>query len=76
MLILTDIPCYVFNTQKCNVEILATVPPFLRNENILGLGNPVRKSSTPDYLRSLKMLPIDFSSQKTEGAKFLGHFDY
>ena len=48
---------------------------FWRNENILGLGNPVQKSGTPDYLRSLKILPIDFSSRKTEGAKFLGHFD-
>ena len=67
---------YILKLQKnVNFEILATIPPFLRNENILGLGNHVRKSGTPDYLRSLKMLPIDFSSQKTEGAKFLGHFD-
>ena len=66
---------YTKITKNVNFEILATVTPFLRNENILGLGNPVRKSGTPDYLRSLKMLPIDFSSQKTEGAKFLGHFD-
>ena len=61
--------------KNVNFEILATVPLFLRNENILGLGNPVRKSGSPDYLRSLKMLPIDFSSQKTKGAKVLGHFD-
>ena len=46
-------------------------------KQILGLGNPVRESGTPDYLRSLKMLPIDFSSKKkTCSAKFLGHFDY
>ena len=31
---------------------MATVSPFLRNENILGLGNPVKKSATPVYLRS------------------------
>ena len=34
-----------------------------------------RISGTHDYLRSLKMLPIDFSSQKNKVAKFLGHFD-
>ena len=58
--------------------ILKFWPPYpnlFQNENILGLDNPVRKSGPPDYLRSLKMLPIDFLSQKTEGAKFLGHFD-
>ena len=33
---------------------------LLRNEFFLGLGNPVRESGTPPYLRSLKMLPIDF----------------
>ena len=55
---------YTKITKNVNFEILATVPPILRNKNILGLGNPVRKSGTPDYLRSLKMLPIDFSFQK------------
>ena len=58
---------YILKLQKnVNFEILATVPPFLRNENILGLGNPVPKSGTPDYVRSLKMLPIDFSSPKKQ----------
>ena len=48
--------------KNVHFEILATVPPFLRNENFLGLGNPVRESGTPAFLRVLKMLPIDFSS--------------
>ena len=34
------------------------------NEKIFGLGNPVRESGTPAYMRSLKMLSIDFSPQK------------
>ena len=66
---------YTKITKNVNFEILANVPPFLRNENFLGLGNPVRESGTPAFLRVLKMLPIDFSSQKTYRAKFLGHFD-
>ena len=45
--------------------ILANIPPFLRNEKILGLGNHVLESGTPAYLRSVKALPIDFSPQKT-----------
>ena len=49
--------------------------PLFAKRIFLGLGNPVRESGTPAYLRSLKMLPIDFSSQKTYRAKFLGHFD-
>ena len=51
-------------------------PPFLRNDYFLHLGSPVTKSDTPAYLRSLKMLQIDFSSQNTCTSKFLGHFDY
>ena len=62
-------------TKNINFEICANVPPFLQNEIFLGLGNPVRESGTPAYLGSFKMLPIDFSSQKTVGAKFLSHFD-
>ena len=61
--------------KNVNFEILATVPPFLRNENFLGLGNPVQESGTSAYLGSSKVLPIDFSSQKTYRTKFLGHFD-
>ena len=52
-----------------------TYPPFCETKFFLGLGNPVRESGTPAYLRSLKMLPINFSSQKTYRAKFLGHCD-
>ena len=54
---------------------MANIPPFLRSEIFLGLGNSVRESGTPAYLRALKMLPVDFSSRKTYRAKFLGHFD-
>ena len=43
--------------------------------NFFGLGNPVRETGTPAYLRSLKVLPIDFSPPKTCGDKLLGHFD-
>ena len=40
---------HILKLQKnVNFEILATVPPFLRNENILGPGNPVQKSDTPN----------------------------
>ena len=53
-----------------NFEILANEPPFLRNENVLGLSSPVRESGTPVYPKSLKMLPIDFSSEKTRRANF------
>ena len=44
--------------KNVNFEILATSPPFLRNEKFLGLGNPVRESGTSAYLRSSKVLPI------------------
>ena len=44
--------------------------PLFAKQNFLGLGNPVQESGNPAYLRSFKMLPIDFSSQKTVGAKF------
>ena len=47
-------------TKNINFEILANIPSFLRNEKFLGLGNPGRESGTPAYLRSFKMLPIDF----------------
>ena len=65
---------YTKITKNVNFEISANVPPFLRNENFLGLANPLRESGTPAYLRSLKTSPIDFSSQKTYSTKFLGHF--
>ena len=42
-------------------EILSNLPSFLRNEKKLGLGKPILESGTPAALRSLKMLPIDFS---------------
>ena len=32
--------------------ILFNVPPFWQNEKFLGLGNPVKESGTPAYLRS------------------------
>ena len=47
--------------------MLANVPPFLQNEIFLGLGNPVQESGTPARLGLLKMLLIDFPSQKTKG---------
>ena len=62
--------------KNVNFEILANVPPFLRNENFLGLGNPVQESGTPAYLRYFKMLPIDFSSRKPCRAEFLGNFNH
>ena len=39
-------------------------PLFLRNEKKIGLGNPVRGSGISAFLRSSKVLPIDFPSQK------------
>ena len=51
-------------TKNVNIEILANIPPFLRNEIFLGLGTPVREYGTPAYLIKLKMLPIDFLSPK------------
>ena len=56
--------------KKVNFEILANVPPFLWREIFLGLGHPIGESGPPAYLKSLKMLPINFSSQKTCRAKF------
>ena len=41
-----------------------TYSPVLRIENILGLGNLVQQSGTFVYLRSPKVLPIDFSFKK------------
>ena len=51
-----------------------TYPPFCVR-NFLGLGNPVWESCTPAYLRSLKILPIDFPWQKTYRANFIRHLD-
>ena len=48
---------YTKITKNINFEILANLPPFWRNENFSGLGNPVGESGTPAYLRSLKLLP-------------------
>ena len=45
-------------------------PPFLQNKKFLRLGNHVRESGSPAYLRLLKTLPIDFSSQKPTEVKF------
>ena len=42
-----------------------TYPPFCETKKFLEPCSPVRESGTPAYLRSLKILPIDFSSQKT-----------
>ena len=41
--------------------------PFLLNEKFLGLGDPIGESGTPACLRMLKILPINFSSQKPVG---------
>ena len=45
-------------------EILANVPPFCETKFFLELAHPTGESGTPAGLRSLKMLPIDFSSPK------------
>ena len=42
-----------------NFEILARVPPFCKTKNFFRTWQP------SDFLRSVKMLPIDFSSQTT-----------
>ena len=42
-----------------------TYPPlFLRTKIFLGPCQPIREFGTPAYLRSLKILPIDFSCKK------------
>ena len=75
-ILLTRANIYYNYKKNVNFEILANIPPFLRNELFLGLGNPVQESGISDFLRSVKILRIDFSSQKTLRAKFLGHFDF
>ena len=52
------------------------VSPFLQIETILGISNPVLESGTYAYPRLIKALPIDFLSQKTCRAEFLGRFDF
>ena len=63
---------YTKVTKNVNFEILANVPPFLRNKKFLGLGNHVREFGSPPYLRLLKTLYIDFSSQKPHRENSLG----
>ena len=60
-------------TKNVNFEISAHDPrPFLQNE---GLNSPIRESGIFAYFGSLKMLPIDFSFQKTRRAKYSGMRD-
>ena len=45
------------------LRFCTTYPPFWETK-LLELGSPVQESGTSPYLRSLKILPIDFPSPK------------
>ena len=55
---------YTKITKKYHFLNFSQRTSLFAKRNFSGLGKPVRESSSPAYLRSLKILPNDFSSQK------------
>ena len=58
---------YILKLQK-----IGLCTPLFAKQKFLGLGNHVREFGSPPYLRLLKTLYIDFSSQKPHRENSLG----